>query len=96
MEERFERIEKALAQLQETALVVAGIQATQAEVLKHSTEWMESLQLQIARHAEFIARHEEFVTKHEVTMAEIDGKLNALIDIVDQLGRRGNGHQERP
>lgn len=83
-EERFQRVERALEQLQETAVVVAGIQARQAEALKNQTQWLESLQMQEARHADFIARH-------EMTMSEIDGKLNALIDIVDHLGRRDRG-----
>jgi hypothetical protein len=94
-EERFQRVERALEQLQETAVVVAGIQARQAEVLKGHGEWLESQQLQAARHAEMIAEHQEFVrrhgeavAKHDLMMAEIDGKLNALIDIVDHMGRR--------
>lgn len=83
-EERFQRVERALEQLQETAVVVAGIQARQAEALKDQTHWLETLPMQAARHAEFIARH-------EMTMSEIDGKLNALIDIVDPMGRRERG-----
>ena len=87
-EERFQRVERALEQLQETAVVVAGIQARQAEVLKGQAQWLESLQVQAARHAEFVA-------KHDLLMTEIDGKLNALIDIVDHMGRRDpNGRQQ--
>lgn len=101
-EERFHKVERVLEQLQETAVVVAGIQARQAEALKGHGEWLESQQLQVARHAEMIAKHEEFarrheeaVAKHDLIMAEIDGKLNALIDIVDHMGRRDpNGRQQ--
>ena len=93
-EERFQRVERALEQLQETAVVVAGIQARQAEVLKGQGQWLESLQVQAARHAEIMARHKEIVAKHDLMMTEIDGKLNALIDVVDQMGRRDpNGRQ---
>jgi len=80
-------MEAAIRQLQETVTVVVGVQARQAEVLKGHGEWVESLQLQQARHAEFVQRHEQI-------MAEIDDKLNALIDYVDRM-RPPNGRQEK-
>lgn len=81
-------MDATIRQLQDTMTVVAGIQARQAEVLKGQSQWLDTLQQQSERHAAFIARHEQL-------MAEMEGKLNALINIVDQMGRRGpNGHAE--
>ena len=73
-------MEGAIKQLQETAIVMAGLQARQAEVLKGHGEWLEQQQ-------RAIARHEAWLTRHEVVMAEIDDKLNGLIAVVDDLVR---------
>ena len=72
-------MEGAIKQLQETAIVMAGIQARQAEVLKGHGEWLES---QAGMEA-----HEAWLARHEVVMAEIDDKLNGLIVVVDDLVR---------
>ena len=73
-------MEGAIKQLQETAIVMAGIQARQAEVLKSHGEWLES-------QAEAWKRHEAWLARHEVVMSEIDDKLNGLIVVVDDLVR---------
>ena len=87
-------MEGAIKQLQETAIVMAGLQARQAEVLKGHGEWLEQQQRAMARHEAWleqqqraIARHEAWLTRHEVVMAEIDDKLNGLIAVVDDLVR---------
>ena len=73
-------MEGAIKQLQETAIVVAGLQARQAEVLKGHGEWLE-------QHQRAMAKHEEWLARHDVVMAEIDDKLNGLIAVVDDLVR---------
>jgi hypothetical protein len=35
-----------------------------------------------------VRRHKEFLARHEQTMAEIEDKLNALIDFVDRQSRK--------
>jgi hypothetical protein len=69
-------MELVLKQLQDTATVMAGIQARQAEVLKGHGDWL-------AEHHASIARHEAFVARHDRVMAEIEDKLNGLIGYVD-------------
>jgi hypothetical protein len=69
-------MQAAIKELQETAIVVAGIQARQAEVLKGHGEWLEE-------HLRSLARHERFVARHEELMAEMEDKLNGLIGAVD-------------
>lgn len=68
-------MEGAIKQLRETAIVMAGLEARQAEVLKGHGEWLE-------QHLRAMARHEEWLTRHDVVMAEIDDKLNGLIAVV--------------
>jgi hypothetical protein len=76
-------MELVLKQLQDTATVMAGIQARQAEVLKGHGDWLAEHNASIARHEAFVARHEEFLVRHEQTMREIEDKLNGLIGYVD-------------
>ena len=66
-------MEDAIKQLQETAIVMAGLQARQVEVLKGHGEWLE--------------QHERAMARHDVVMAEIDDNLNGLIAVVDDLVR---------
>ena len=41
-------------------------------------------------------RHNEFLAHHEQTMAETEGKLNALIDVVDKQSRKnGRSYKDR-
>jgi hypothetical protein len=62
-------MEQAIKQLQDTVIVMAGLQARQAAALKDQSEWLE--------------QHHKFVVKHERVMAEIEDKLNGLIGYVD-------------
>ena len=65
----------AIKQLQETAIVMAGIQARQAEALKGH------------EHQSNLAEHERRMTHIETNLSEATDKLNALISIVDDLAR---------
>jgi hypothetical protein len=69
-------MELVLKQLQDTATVMAGIQARQAEALKGHGEWL-------VEHQAFIAKHEKMMARHDQVMAEIEDKLNGLIGYVD-------------
>ena len=76
-------MEQVIKQLQDTATVMAGIQARQAEVLKGHGEWLEEHQASIARHEAFVARHEQMMALFDTKMIEIEDKLNGLIGYVD-------------
>ena len=62
-------MEQAIREPQDTVIVMAGIQARQAEVLKGQCQWLE--------------QHHAFLARHQQVMAEIEGKLNGLIGYVD-------------
>ena len=47
-----------------------------------------ALRSDVRRQQRAITRLEEFLARHEQTMAEIEDKLNALIDIVDKRSRK--------
>jgi predicted nuclease with TOPRIM domain len=76
-------MELVLKQLQDTATVMAGLQARQAAVLKDHSEWLEQHQTFIAKHEETMANHEQMMARHDRVMAEIEDKLNGLIGYVD-------------
>jgi len=62
-------MEGAIKQLQETAIVMAGIQARQAEALKEHGEWLVS--------------HTRAMAEFDRKMIEIEDKLNGLIGYMD-------------
>jgi hypothetical protein len=62
-------MEQAIRELQDTVIVMAGIQARQAEVLKGQSQWLE--------------QHQAFLARHQQVMAEIEDKLNGLNGYVD-------------
>ena len=75
-------MEKAIAQVQDTLTVMANIQARQAEVLKQHSQWL-------VDNESWMTRMREAQEQHESRMAEIEEKLNALIQIVDGIVKRG-------
>lgn len=84
-------MQAVIKQLQATDIVMAGIQARQAEALKSHGEWLERNELWMTRHREAVAKHDEAVARHDLMMAEIEDKLNGLIAVVDDLVRRPKG-----
>jgi hypothetical protein len=71
-------MEAVIRQLQDTATVMAGIQARQAAVLKGHGEWLE--------------QHERIMARVESNLLKTTEKLNALVVIVDDLVKhRKNG-----
>jgi hypothetical protein len=79
LESRATTLEKARKELEDAMLVHAVLEAQSAARIKE--------------HAEFIARHEAFNSRHEIMMAEFDGKLNALIEII--MKRNGGPEAQR-
>ncbi len=73
-------MQAAIKQLEETAIVMAGIQTKQASALKDHAEWL------LEQH-EAISRHERNMARIELNLAEATDKLNALINIVDDRGK---------
>jgi len=73
-------MQAAIKQLQETAIVMAGIQARQAEAIKDHAEWL-------VQHDQAMLRHEANMARIELGLAEATDKLNALIDIVDRRNK---------
>lgn len=71
---RLNRIERVLEQ---TNRVVGKLASTGV-----------ALRSDVRRHEKFIAKHEAFAARHDVMMAEMEDKLNALIDFVDKQTRR--------
>ncbi len=71
----------AIKELQETAIVMAGIQTRQASALKDHADWLLEQQ-------EAIRRHERNMARIELGLAEATDKLNALIHIVDDQGKK--------
>jgi hypothetical protein len=77
---RLDRIEQMLKQ---TNRVVGKLASTGV-----------SLRGDIRRHEKWLAKHEQAVARHDLMMGEMEGKLNALIEIVDKTTRR-NGRSRR-
>ncbi len=78
-------MEAVIRQLQDTATVMAGIQARQAEVQKGQAEWL-------ASHEKRMAESDKRFQQIEQNLLEATEKLNGLIVTVDDLvKRRKNG-----
>lgn len=85
-------MEQVIRQLQDTATVMAGIQARQAEVLKGHGEWLEQHELTLREHKEWQRRHDQTMEQIESNLREATEKLNALIVVVDGIvSKRKNG-----
>ena len=86
-------MEGALKQSQETAIVMAGIQARQAEVLKGHSQWLEDNERAATRHREMMAGMEDKLNGVVVILADMDDKLNGVIAILDDMVRRDKRQQ---
>jgi chromosome segregation ATPase len=53
-----------------------------------------ALRSDVGRGERAIARHEQFLARHKRTMAEIEDKVNGLIDIVDKQGSDVRRHEQ--
>jgi len=81
-------MQAAIKELQETAIVMSGIQSRQAAVPKDHGEWLEQHEKAQQRHSEWLEQHEKTMQRVDLALAEVADKLNALIHIVDD--RRQN------
>ena len=100
------RQEAILRGLQDSMTVMDGLQRRQTERLKDHQDWLEDLNTAGAKHNAALKRHEEWLEDHNATwkrhqewlvahdcaMAEIDRKLDSLIEAVNRFvqGRNGN------
>ena len=80
-------MQAAIKQLQETAIVMAGIQARQAEAIKDHAEWLQAHDRAMLELDARMVRHERNLDRIELGLAEATDKLNALIDIVDRRNK---------
>ena len=78
-------MEAVIRQLQDTATVMAGIQARQAAVLRGHGEWLEQHEQTIATHKQRMAESDKRLSQIEQNLLETTEKLNALVVIVDGL-----------
>jgi len=76
-------MQAAIIELQETAIVMSGIQSRQAAVLKDHSKWLEQHEKAQQRHSEWLEQHEKTMQRIDLALAEVADKLNALITIVD-------------
>jgi hypothetical protein len=101
-----DHVENILRGLQDTMSVMEGLQRRQADRLQDHQQWLEALNTAWSRHNTAWQRHEEWLQGHEAAwrehqewlvahdraMAEIDVKLNSLIEAVNRFvqGRNRN------
>lgn len=73
--------QQAIAQVQDTLIVMAEIQRRQAEVQKTQAEFIGELQ-------DNMKQHEARMQHIELNLSEISDKLNGLIGFMDNFYRR--------
>jgi hypothetical protein len=91
--------EAILRGLQDSMTVMEGLQRRQVDRLKDHQEWLEDLTTAGSRHNAALKRHEEWLEDHNATwkrhqewlvahdraMAEIDRKLDTLIEAINRF-----------
>jgi hypothetical protein len=82
MDPKFEAIMQGL---QDTMTVMEGLQRRQAERQAEHQKWLEDLQFAWSKHNQAWQRHEEWLIEHDRAMAEMDVKLNNLIENIDRF-----------
>lgn len=86
--QRLDRIEHVLIQTNRVVMKLASTGVALRSDMRRHGKTAAAHEEMLARHAKAIAKHEEFAARHDVMMAEMEGKLNALIDFVDKQTRR--------
>jgi hypothetical protein len=84
------RIDKILRGLQDTMTVMEGLQRRQADRQQEHQQWLEDLNTAWSKHNSAWKRHEEWLDAHDRAMAEIDVKLDSLIEAVNRFVQGGN------
>jgi hypothetical protein len=72
---------QAIKELQETAIVMSGIQARQAELIKDHSDWLHSHDLAVARHDKEIAEARKLGR-------ETDDRIAQLVSAIGELLRK--------
>lgn len=80
--------EATVRQLQDTLTVMAGIQERQARVQKLQADEVDAVRQRLAEHESRMQRVEANLETATTKLAEVTGKLDALIDIVDGWMRK--------
>jgi len=80
-------MEAVIRQLQDTMVVLAAVEERNKEGLRDHAEWLAGQQMRLKDHEQRLKEHEQWQDEHKRAMAEFDGKLNALITIVDGMIR---------
>jgi hypothetical protein len=76
MEDRLNRFEKAMIDVQDTLIVMAEIQRRQSEVQKLQAQDVEF-------HRQQLAEHEKRMAHIDLTLTEITDKLNGMMGYLD-------------
>ncbi len=76
-------MQAAIKELQETAIVMSGIQARQAAALKDQAEWLAGHEQRMLEQKQRMRDHEQRMERIGMNLSEATDKLNALIKIVD-------------
>ena len=74
-------IQQAIKELQETAIVMSGIQSRQAELLKDHSEWLHAHDLAMARHDKEMAEARD-------RGKQTDERIEKLVIAIGELLRR--------
>ena len=79
--------EREIAQLKDTAVVMAEIQRRQAQVQKDQAEVIEGMSIVLGKMREGFEQHEKRMQHIDLTLSEIGDKLNGLIGYMDSQRR---------
>ena len=75
-------LQQALKELQETAIVMSGIQSRQAAVLKDHAEWLQA-------HDRAMARHDKEMAEARERGRELDERIDKLVSATGEMLRKG-------
>ena len=87
-----DQIEKILRGLQDTMTVMEALQRRQADRQQDHQQWLEDLNTAWSKHNAAWQEHQQWLVAHDRAMAEIDIKLNSLIEAVNRFVQGRNGH----
>jgi hypothetical protein len=75
-------LEQAIKELQETAIVMSGIQSRQTALLKDHAEWLEA-------HDRAMARHDKEMAEARERGRELDERIAKLVGAIGEMMRKG-------
>lgn len=90
-QEREERFQKALAELQDAFVVGGAIQARHERMLKDHAELVDKHSLWLAEHEMVMQRHQTWLASHNEAITRIDKKLEDITVKLDEATDKLNG-----